>query len=107
MRKILLCLLTLNFCTGGFAQTVKTYAGLQYIGSGSYTGKRNNDKDSVLFSNPMGIEVDTAGRIYVSNEHNIFWIRNNIAYLAAGYMLDPAEPGAADSKDFAGSVARF
>lgn len=89
------------------AQKVQTHAGLQYTGSGSYTGDRNNKRDSVLFSAPMGIEVDTAGRIYVSNEHNIFWIKDNTAFLAVGYALDPNEPGAADSKDFAGSAARF
>jgi PKD repeat protein len=107
MKNTLLCLLTLNLCAGVFAQTVKTYAGMQYTGSGSYTGYRNNHKDSVLFSAPMGIEVDTAGRLYVSNEHNIFWIQGNTAFLAAGYTLDPSDAGAADSKDAAGSVARF
>ncbi len=80
---------------------------MQYTGSGSYTGYRNNHKDSVLFSAPMGIEIDTAGRLYVSNEHNLFWIQGNTAFLAAGYTLDPNEPGAADSKDGAGSTARF
>ena len=107
MRYILVCLLTVNLCAGVWAQTVKTHAGMRYTGNGSYTGYRNNHKDSVLFSSPMGIEVDTAGRIYVSNEHNIFWINGNTAYLAAGYILDPADPGAADSKDFAGSQSRF
>jgi PKD repeat protein len=89
------------------AQTVTTYAGKQYSGTGNYTGIRSNHKDSVYFSAPMGIEVDTAGRLYVSNEHNIFWIQDNTAYLAAGYTLDPESPGASDSKDFAGSQARF
>ncbi len=107
MRYILLCLLTISLSAGVCAQTVRTHAGMRYTGSGSYTGYRNNHKDSVLFSAPMGIEVDTAGRIYVSNEHNIFWINGNTAYLAAGYILDPTDPGAADSKDFAGSQARF
>ncbi len=107
MRYILVCLLTLNLCADVWAQTVRTHAGMRYTGNGSYTGYRNNHKDSVLFSAPMGIEVDTTGRIYVSNEHNIFWINGNTAYLAAGYILDPADPGAADSKDFAGSQARF
>ncbi len=101
------CLAAFSCCMSLLGQTVKTYSGLQYTGSGSYTGYRNNHKDSVLFSNPMGIEVDTAGRLYVSNEHNIFWIKGNTAFLAVGYSLDPADPGAADSKDFAGSVARF
>ena len=107
MKNTLLCLLTLNLCAGVFAQTVKTHAGMQYTGSGSFTGYRNNHKDSVLFSAPMGIEVDTSGRLYVSNEHNIFWIQGTTAFLAAGYSLDPTNPGAADSKDAAGSVARF
>ena len=89
------------------AQTVSTHSGIHYIGNGNYTGYRNNLKDSVYFSAPMGITVDTAGRVYVSNEHNIFWLNGNTAYLAAGYSLDPTSAGAADSKDFAGSVARF
>ena len=107
MKKLILCLLTIYAGTGVSAQTVKTYAGMQYTGNGSYTGYRNNHRDSVLFSAPMGIEVDTAGRIYVSNEHNLFWIKDNTAFLAAGYNLDPNEPGAADAKDGAGSTARF
>lgn len=106
MRYIFFSLVTLCYI-GATAQSVQTYAGAQYKGTGSYTGFRNNHKDTVLFSAPMGIEVDTAGRIYVSNEHNIFWISGNTAFLAAGYALDPAEPGAADSKDLAGSQARF
>ncbi|HEY1046570.1 MAG TPA: T9SS type A sorting domain-containing protein [Bacteroidia bacterium] len=107
MRYILLSIFVLGAFTGMKAQTVKTHAGMQYTGSGSYTGYRDNKRDSVLFSAPMGIEVDTMGRLYVSNEHNIFWILGNTCYLAAGYILDPNEPGAADSKDFAGSQARF
>ena len=89
------------------AQTVSTHSGIHYKGSGNYTGFRNNLKDSVYFSVPMGITVDTSGRVYVSNEHNVFWLNGNTAYLAAGYSLDPTSAGAADSKDFAGSVARF
>lgn len=107
MKKILFAFTALGLGAVSMAQTVRTYAGMQYTGSGSYTGYRNNHKDSVLFSAPMGIEVDTSGRLYVSNEHNLYWIQGNTAYLAAGYLLDPADPGAADSKDAAGSVARF
>ncbi|MCC6817949.1 MAG: T9SS type A sorting domain-containing protein [Bacteroidia bacterium] len=106
MRYIIFSLFTL-FSASVLAQTVRTHAGMQYKGSGSYTGYRNNHKDTVLFSAPMGIEVDTAGRIYVSNEHNLFWIHSDRAFLAAGYALDPSDPGAADSKDLAGSQARF
>lgn len=107
MRYILFTLITLCSLTSVWGQTVRTHAGMAYTGTGSYTGYRNNKKDSVLFSAPMGIEVDTTGRLYVSNEHNIFWISGNTAFLAAGYALDPTEPGAADSKDLAGSQARF
>jgi PKD repeat protein len=107
MRSILVSLFLSLFICSSYSQTVSTYAGLQYTGTGSFTGFRNNKKDSVLFSAPMGIEVDTAGRIYVSNEHNIFWIKDKTCFLAVGYNLDPTDPGAADSKDFAGSVARF
>jgi PKD repeat protein len=94
-----------GFCAT--AQTVKTYAGVQYTGSGSYTGYRNNHKDTVLFSAPMGIDIDTLGRLYVSNEHNIFWVKADRGFLAAGYTLDPTYPSAADSKDGGGSIARF
>jgi hypothetical protein len=94
-----------GFCAT--AQTVKTYAGVQYTGSGSYTGYRNNHIDTVLFSAPMGIDIDTLGRLYVSNEHNIFWVKADRGFLAAGYTLDPTYPSAADSKDGGGSIARF
>lgn len=109
MKLFLFCLallITVN-ANNTNAQSVKTHAGIKYIGSGNYTGYRNNEKDSVYFSAPMGIAIDTAGRVYVSNEHNIFWLNGNTAYLAAGYNLDPTSAGAADSKDFAGIVARF
>ncbi|MDP2175717.1 MAG: T9SS type A sorting domain-containing protein [Bacteroidota bacterium] len=89
------------------SQTVSKLAGQQYVGNGKYNDLRDKLKDSVWFSAPMGIEIDTSGRIYVSNEHNIFWISGNTCYLAAGTMLDPLESGSADSKDFAGIVSRF
>ena len=94
-------------CVNVKAQTVKTHAGVQYTGSGNYTGYRNNHKDTVLFSAPMGIDIDTLGRLYVSNEHNVFWVKADRAFLAAGYTLDPTYPSAADSKDGGGSIARF
>lgn len=91
------------------AQLVKTFAGVQ--GAPSYNVNaqtiRNFDKDSVYFSAPTGIEIDTAGRIYITNEHNIFFIYNGIARLVAGYALDPTDGGAAQSKDGSGIVARF
>lgn len=107
MKYIFSSILTCALIWTAGAQNVSTLAGIQYTGNGSYTGYRNNHKDSVFFSAPMGIEVDTAGRIYVSNEHNLFWIQGNTCFLAAGYTLDPTDVGAADSKDAAGSVARF
>ena len=55
----------------------------------------------------MGIDIDTLGRLYVSNEHNVFWVKADRAFLAAGYTLDPTYPSAADSKDGGGSIARF
>ncbi|MDI1234779.1 MAG: T9SS type A sorting domain-containing protein [bacterium] len=89
------------------AQTVRTFAGKAYSGNGLYNGTRNNHKDSMLFSAPTGIAIDTAGRIYISNEHNIMLITGNNCKLVAGYNLDPATGGAPDSKDGTGISARF
>ncbi len=93
------------------AQLVKTFAGVQQNGTGGYNVNaqtiRNFNKDSAYFSAPLGIEIDTAGRVYISNEHNIYFIYNGIARLVAGYALDPTDGGAAQSKDGAGIVARF
>jgi hypothetical protein len=66
--------LSLGFALSLHSQTVSTLAGRQYIGNGNYTGIRGNLKDSVWFSAPYGIELDTAGRIYLTNEHNVFCI---------------------------------
>jgi PKD repeat protein len=108
IKKLLVSInLFLGFCIGLQSQTVSTLAGQQYTGNGKYSGFRNNLKDSVWFSAPMGVEIDTAGRIYISNEHNIYWISGNTCYLAVGCLLDPLESGSADSKDFAGIVSRF
>lgn len=89
------------------AQTVKHYAGIQYFGTGFYNAIRNNHKDSVYYSAPWGITIDTAGRVYISNEHNIHFINGTQDRFVAGYNLDPTEPGAADSKNGAGITARF
>ncbi len=89
------------------SQTVKTFAGKYYTGSGFYNGIRNNPRDSMYFSAPTGVAVDTAGRVYISNEHNIMLITGNNCKLIAGYQLDPNTAGAADSKDATGTAARF
>ena len=105
---LLLLFIFIFFLTN--AQTVKTFAGLQ-TDTPKYNVNaltiRNFPKDSAYFSAPMGIEIDTAGRIYISNEHNIYFIYNGIARLVAGYALDPTDGGAAQSKDGIGIVARF
>jgi tripartite motif-containing protein 71 len=99
--------LILGFNNGLQSQTVSKLAGQQYIGNGKYSGIRNNLKDSVWFSAPYGIELDTAGRIYVSNEHNVYLINGNNTYLCAGYSLDPNGAGSVGSVNSFGSVARF
>ena len=88
------------------AQTVKHFAGMQYFGTGFYNAIRNNHKDSVYYSAPWGITIDTAGRVYISNEHNIHFINGTQDRFVAGYNLDPTEPGAADSKNGAGITAK-
>ncbi len=89
------------------AQTVTTFAGKAYLGTGSYNGTRNNLKEDTYFSAPTGIAIDTAGRIYVSNEHNMMLISGSVCKLIAGYQLDPTTAGAADSKNGTGTSARF
>jgi len=106
IKTTLLLFFSLNFIIHN-AQTVKTFAGKAYSGSGFYNGIRNNHKDSMLFSAPTGIAIDTAGRIYVSNEHNIMLITGTNCKLVAGYNLDPTTGGAPDSKDGTGISARF
>ncbi len=105
--KIILLLHLSFYFISSQAQTVKTFAGKAYNGTGFYNGTRNNHKDSMLFSAPTGIAIDTAGRIYISNEQNIMLITGTNCKLVAGYNLDPASAGAADSKDGTGISARF
>lgn len=94
------------------AQTVSTFAGVKYIGTGRYNDDpdkpyRKSHVDSVVFSAPTGIAVDTTGRIYISNEHNIIWISGTSTYLAVGSPYAPNDAGSADSKNFGGILARF
>ncbi len=111
MRNILLIVFIAILSDIG-AQTVSTYAGVQYIGTGRYNDDpeqafRKSHIDSVVFSAPTGIAVDTAGRIYVSNEHNIMWISGTSTYVAVGSNYGPNDAGSADSKNSGGILARF
>ncbi|MES2618240.1 MAG: T9SS type A sorting domain-containing protein [Bacteroidota bacterium] len=107
LKKLLTTSLLTSILLTSYSQTVTTFAGKSYFGNGSYNGVRSNHKDSTYFSAPYGIDIDTAGRIYISNEQNIMLIIGNTCKLVAGYNLDPMQPGAADSKDGTGVSARF
>lgn len=107
LKKLLTTSLLTSILLTSYSQTVTTFAGKAYFGTGFYNGVRSNHKDSTYFSAPHGIDIDTAGRIYLSNEQNIMLIIGNTCKLIAGYQLDPTEPGAADSKDGTGISARF
>ncbi|MBC7426281.1 MAG: hypothetical protein H7321_07070, partial [Bacteroidia bacterium] len=88
-----------------YSQTVFKYSGVQYTGTGNYTAIRSKVLDSQVYSSPLGIEIDTAGRIYITNEHNIFLLFNGKSKLMAGYNLDPVD--GSDYKNGTGIASRF
>jgi PKD repeat protein len=89
MNRITLLLALVLGATITKAQTVTTYAGIAYNGSGQYTSN-TTDKLSRYFSRPHGVLVDTTvNAIYVSHEHNIVVLSGNLAVNRAGYSGDP------------------
>ena len=53
------------------SQTVSTYAGIQYQGSGEYNATANNNLDAEYFSMPQSVAFDTNNRIWVTDQHNL------------------------------------
>jgi secreted PhoX family phosphatase len=71
IKRILFSLLCV-FAFGAKAQQVTLFAGSQYVGDGGYSGATGAiNKLSDSFSIPWGIAVDTAGRFWITDQHNV------------------------------------
>jgi PKD repeat protein len=89
------------------SQTVSTYAGIQYQGSGEYNATANNNLDAEYFSMPQSVAFDTNNRIWVTDQHNLHILDGSISRNRGGYLGDPNEPGGIGYDNGTGSVARF
>lgn len=100
----LLCILAIG---NAGAQSVTTYAGAQYLGSGGYHGSVTKAMTDEIFSTPAGICLDTNNRFYVTDQHNISLLSSGNSYTRGGYTGDPNDPGAIGLDNSAGTVSRF
>lgn len=107
MGKQLLLLASLGIGMTAKAQQVTTYAGKQYVGSGNYNATPNNALTDEYFSVPHGIGLDTNGRIWVTDQHNIHIFDGTTSRNRGGYLGDPNEPGSIGRYRGTGSVSRF
>lgn len=89
------------------AQQVTTYAGTQYAGSGQYNANSNNALLDEKFSVPHGISVDTNGRFWITDQHNLIILDGATSRQRGGYTGDPNEPGAIGRYRGTGTVSRF
>jgi PKD repeat protein/sugar lactone lactonase YvrE len=107
MKNTILLGLLLGACSLGQSQTVSTYAGKQYIGSGKFIGTANNPLLDDYYSNPYGICVDTAGYIWLTDQHNVIILDGATSRQRGGYTLDPTEPGAIGRYRATGTQSNF
>jgi hypothetical protein len=107
MKKILISSFSFLMAHFVMGQTVSTYAGKQYIGSGKYIGVASNPLLDDYYSNPYGIAIDTSGHIWISDQHNMIILYNGSSIQRGGYMLDPTEPGAIGRYRATGTQAYF
>ncbi len=91
----------------GKSQNVSTYAGVQYTDSGRFLGTADNPKNTELYSRPNGVAIDTNGRIWVSDEHNIMLLDGNTSRNRGGYRGNPNSSDALGYFDGTGTSARF
>lgn len=89
------------------AQTVSTFAGTQYLGSGQYLSTPNNSLTSEKFSIPSGIAIDTNGKIWISDQHNLHILENGMSRIRGGYLGDPNDPGSVGEDNGTATVSRF
>ncbi len=91
----------------GKSQNVTTYAGVQYTDSGRFLGTADNPKNTELYSRPNGVAIDTNGRIWVSDEHNIMLLDGNTSRNRGGYRGNPNNSEALGYFDGTATSARF
>ncbi|MDA0685555.1 MAG: PKD domain-containing protein [Bacteroidetes bacterium] len=107
MKKGYSLMLTIAVLGALKAQTVTTYVGIQYQGSGEYNATANNNLDAEYFSMPQSVAFDTNNRIWVTDQHNLHILDGSISRNRGGYLGDPNEPGGIGYDNGTGSVARF
>jgi len=107
MKKGYSLILTLAILGALQSQSVSTYAGIQYLGSGEYNPTANNNLDAEYFSMPQSVALDTNNRIWLTDQHNLHILDGSISRNRGGYLGDPNEPGGIGYDNGTGSVARF
>lgn len=108
MKKIILFIILFASIKSSFSQTVSTLTGSPgQAGFNSTTVGLN----AAQFTNPAGICIDTAGRIWVAEEgaHRIrlILIATDDVYTRSGYTADPFDVGAAGYINGAGVTSRY
>ena len=89
------------------SQSVTTYAGSQYVGTGQYSGQGSSSLLTEKFSMPVGVCFDTSKRIYITDMHNVSVLTNGTSYTRGGYVQDPTDGGAIGDQDGIGITSRF
>jgi PKD repeat protein len=107
MNKIIHFCLTLFITGAAAAQSVSTYAGKQYVGSGQFSGVGSMALAAEEYSSPTGICLDTNRRIYVADMHNVSVLTNGKSYTRGGHLGDPNGPDGVGDANGNGLVSRF
>lgn len=107
MNKFLQFCLALSITGAAAAQSVSTYAGKQYVGSGQFSGVGSMTLAAEEYSSPTGICLDTNRRIYVADMHNVSVLTNGKSYTRGGHLGDPNGPDGVGDANGNGLVSRF
>ena len=92
MKKGYSLILTLAILGALQSQSVSTYAGIQYLGSGEFNPTANNNLDAEYFSMPQSVALDTNNRIWLTDQHNLHILDGSISRNRGGYLGDPMSP---------------
>ncbi len=107
MKKLLFVLVSCAAVINLSSQTVTTYAGSQYVGSGKYNVVANNPMRDDFYSIPYGICLDTAENIWLTDQHNVIILHSGISRQRGGSTLDPTQPGSLGRYRAAGTQSLF
>lgn len=106
MKRTLLSILAVGALSVS-AQSVYTYAGIQYIDSGRFNGTATNSLATELYSRPQSMSCDTNNRMYVTDEHNIMLCDGSTSRNRGGFRGDPTSVLSLGNTDGTGLVSRF